>query len=369
MTTALLLVTVFWLAYSNGANDNFKGVATLYGSGTTDFRRALLWAMVATVAGSLVSIYAAEKLLSAFSGMGIVPKALIGTPRVLLAVGAGGALTIFLATRLGMPTSTTHALTGGLLGVAVAAPEGAVPWITAFHKFAGPLLLSPLVAVAFTYCLYPLLNRVRKGIGVKKRTCLCVGGRPPLAVQTQGDGTLVFASSGLSLTVDQIQSCVERYQGRIAGIDAQTSMEFMHYLSAGAVCFSRAVNDTPKIAALLFASQVGGGPWVLGMVALAMALGGLVNSRKVAETMSKRLVDFSPEQGLCANLSTAFLVLAASRFGLPVSTTHVSCGSIFGIGLLNRSCRARTAKEVLAAWAMTLPFAGLLSGGLFWLIR
>ncbi len=110
--------------------------------------------------------------------------------------------------------------------------------------------------------------------------------------------------------------------------------------------------------------------WALIGVGVAMILGGLWNSRRVAETMSLRITNLTPGQGLSANLVTALLVLFASSIGLPVSTTHVSCGSIFGIGMANQTCRWKTVAEISAAWVTTLPMAGLVSGILyFWMTR
>ncbi len=83
--------------------------------------------------------------------------------------------------------------------------------------------------------------------------------------------------------------------------------------------------------------------------------------------MSKRITDLNPGQGLTANLVTALLVLFASPLGLPVSTTHVSCGSIFGIGLVNRTLQWKTVAQILMAWVTTLPLAAIISGLLFWI--
>ena len=83
--------------------------------------------------------------------------------------------------------------------------------------------------------------------------------------------------------------------------------------------------------------------------------------------MSRRIADLNPGQGLTANLATAGLVLGASRLGLPVSTTHVSCGTIFGIGLVNRSARRRTIVQILLTWVTTQPL-GFLLGGAFYLL-
>lgn len=368
MTTIILMMAVFGLACSNGANDNFKGVATLYGSATASYKKALLWATIATAAGSIVSVVAAQQLLVTFSGKGLVPQSLVRTPELLIAAGIASAVTIFLATWLGLPTSTTHALTGALLGVAVTTSISSIGWKTVVDKFAGPLLLSPAMAIGLAAILYLLLRRLRLAAGVTKQTCVCLGSQTPQLIHIQPGGAAVLAPSDLSVSVDQIENCVERYQGQFVGVEAQTSVDAVHYLSAGAVCFSRAVNDTPKIAALLLAAPMANSSWGLAVVAAAMVVGGVLNSRRVAETMSKRITDLNPGQGLTANLVTALLVLVASPLGLPVSTTHVSCGSIFGIGLVNRTFQWKTVAQILMAWVTTLPLAAILSGVTFWLV-
>ncbi|HXI50008.1 MAG TPA: inorganic phosphate transporter, partial [Candidatus Saccharimonadales bacterium] len=112
----LLFLAICFLAYSNGANDNFKGVASLFGSRTTNYRTALSWATVTTGAGSLAAIFLAQALLKKFSGKGLVPDALTTQPQFLLAVALGAGGTVILATLLGFPISTTHGLTGALVG-------------------------------------------------------------------------------------------------------------------------------------------------------------------------------------------------------------------------------------------------------------
>ena len=365
----ILLLTIVaaavWLAFANGANDNFKGVATLYGSNTATYKGALWWATIATFAGSLASIFAAKELVVTFSGKGLVPDGLAGSPEFAATVGLGAAFTIFLATRLGMPTSTTHALIGGLLGTSVAA-NAQIGHEILVSKFAIPMFSSPLLAICLAALLYLLFTRLRQRMGVDKRTCVCFADGSMQAVR---DGDVMFVeSTGVRLTVGQTQECVERYDGAVVGVDAQTALDGMHYLSAGAVCFSRAVNDTPKITALLLTTAALDAASGLAVIGVAMIVGGITQARRVAETMSKHIADLNAGQGFTANVTTAGLVLLASNFGLPVSTTHVSCGSIFGIGIANKSCRWRTVSQILTAWITTLPTAALLSALLYMLI-
>ena len=118
MLIAFLLLAALALAFANGANDNFKATATLYGSGNLAYDPARRLATVAQISGSLASVIWAQALLRAFGGKGLVPDSVVGDPTFLAAVGAGAAVTVLFATRIGLPISTTHALVGGLAGAA-----------------------------------------------------------------------------------------------------------------------------------------------------------------------------------------------------------------------------------------------------------
>ncbi len=165
------------------------------------------------------------------------------------------------------------------------------------------------------------------------------------------------------------EQCVERYVGRIVGVNASALVDIVHSLSGIAVCLARAVNDTPKIAALLLAGGLIGVHWKLGLVAGAMAIGGWLSSKRVAVTMSRGITNLNAGQGLTGNLVTAGLVLGASHMGVPVSTTHVSCGSIFGIGIASRSARWKTISRILLTWLTTLPMGAALGAALYLMLR
>ncbi len=361
-----LLLTVAFLAYANGANDNFKGVATLFGSHTTDYRKALWWATGTTLAGSCAAILLCGGLVKAFSGKGLVPDALTHDPHFLLAVGLGAALTVMLATVTGFPISTTHALTGGLIGAGLTA-VGTVSAGKLGQSFFLSLAVSPLLSFAATAVLSPVLRFTRRHLGIERHMCLCVDGGAPQPVAVQPDGTAVLQATGLSLSIGQLQTCIERYHGRIFGIDSQWVLDRVHFLSAGAVSFARGLNDTPKIVALLIAAQALSIPLSMSLlvIGLAMAIGGLLNARRVATTMSERITAMSHGQGFTANLVTAGLVMLASQRGLPVSMTHVSCGSLFGLGTVNRSARWGVVRNILLAWLITLPLAAFLAAAIY----
>lgn len=368
--TLWLLTAVLFLAYANGANDNFKGVATLFGSRTTDYRRALWWATVTTLAGSCAAVALSGRLLMAFSGRGLVPDALTHEPSFLLAVGLGAAVTVLAATLIGAPISTTHALTGALVG-AGAVSAGSVNVTRLGQSFFLPLAASPLLSLALTSSLYPLFRAARLRFGVERQMCLCVDGSLPQPVQVRPDGATVLRATGMVLSVGQLSECAERYHGRIFGIDAQAILDRLHFASAGAVSFARGLNDTPKIVALLIAAHGLGVATRTAMlvVGVAMGIGGLLNARRVALTMSEKITSMNHGQGFTANLVTALLVTLASRFGLPVSTTHVSCGSLFGLGAVNRTAHWPMIRAIVLSWLVTLPVAAICAAAVSHVVR
>ena len=354
MTIALLLLTVFCLAYANGANDNFKGVATLFGSGTTDYRRALWWGTAATAAGSIAAVVWAGQLLKNFSGRGLVEDALTGSPQYLAAVACGAGLTVLAATRVGMPISTTHGLVGALVGAGWAAGS-AINFAKLGSQFFLPLLISPLLALTVTGLLYVLFHGIRTRCGITEETCFCAG-RETIEIIPRIDGALLLArAEQLTLSRGTSVTCRLRYAGSFLGIDVAKLVDPLHYLSAGAVSFARGLNDTPKIAALLLVAPWLGNVGAIVLVAALILIGGLVSARKVAETMSRKITPMNHGQGFTANLVTSVIVLSASHWGLPVSTTHVSCGALFGIGTVNRQAQWKTIGTILLAWLTTLP--------------
>jgi len=377
MTWTFFIITATVLvAFANGANDNFKGVATLFGSATTNYRKALVWATATTFTGSVAAFFLAQKLVSTFSGKGLVPSGLVEDPTFLTAVVQGAGLTVLVAARFGIPISTTHSLTGALVGAGVAAVGPVLHWNVLARSFLLPLIVGPFIAVTLTMSVYPALRWLRRRLDVRRTTCVCIGEKViPVGKIGLANGAMLSAHElrSYDIFVDEKQACqaraVETYDGHVLGFQVKILMDRLHFLSAGAVSFARGLNDTPKIVAISMAAGAIGLQWNIGLVAVAMALGGILAARRVAETMSHKITSMNHGQGCTANLVTAFLVIIASRLGMPVSTTHVSCGSIFGIGLANGRADKLVIGEILLAWVLTVPVGALCAAVCFFVLN
>lgn len=344
----ILMVVALCLAFWNGANDNFKGFATVWGSETLSYRKALLMATLATVAGSLMSMVLAHELAQQFSGKGLLPDAIVSGPRFLLSVGIGAALTVVIATRTGLPVSTTHALIGGLVGAGLAASPDQVQFGRLWNTFLLPLLFSPIVAALSGMLAYRLLLA-----RTAQQECVCMR-MPQPELSATGAAALSVAEPFLVIDKEVVCDTLPAPMGRWS---IAPFLDRVHSASAALICFARGVNDTPKLAALLIAANLSGMRLSVTAIAIAMAAGGLLFARRVAETMSRRVARMNHTQGVAANLITAVLVLGASQFGLPVSTTHVSVGSIAGVGAGAHTLNWGTLRNILLSWIATLPLA------------
>ncbi len=359
---AFLILCVVFLAYSNGANDNFKGVATLFGCGATNYKVAIWWATLTTFAGSVTSVFLASELLKIFSGKGLVPDLIATSPLFLTSVALGAALTVLLSALRGLPISTTHALTGALVGAGFAAIGWEVNFAQLGSKFFFPLIVSPFIALASAAILYLIFRTIRLKMGISEEWCVCVGQKEeiipiPQPVAAMGAHNPIMPE----ILLNTEASCQRRYNGYFKGFPVQKMLDYAHFLSAGIVSFARGLNDTPKIVGLLVAANAMQIEYGLLIVGIAIGIGGLMNARLIAETMSKKITKMNHGQGFTANLVTGFLVIFASRWGVPVSTTHVSVGSIFGIGAITRNIDTKIAGGIFLSWLLTLPVAAALS--------
>jgi PiT family inorganic phosphate transporter len=328
------LAGVALLAFVNGANDNFKAVATVYGSSSLSYRAALILTTVTTALGSLASLALGAGLIRAFSGKGLIPDAMLD-PSTLTAVGLGAAITVLLATRLGLPISTTHALVGGLVGAGLVAAGPELRISALGSAFLIPLAVGPLLAVAIAW------GTLRAG---------------QTALRSHTPGSPTWASVGPEISYDAA-----------IPVSRAAALRVGHLVSASTVGFARGLNDTPKILGIAMGATLLTPFEGTLLITTAMALGGILAARRVAETLAHEITPISNGRGFVGNVTTSLLVICASRVGLPVSTTHVSTGAIFGIGGADGRLDWSAVAWILAAWLTTLPLAILISALLMWL--
>lgn len=358
-----LLAAILAVAYANGANDSFKGVATLYGGGAANYRTALFWAVGTTLAGSLLAALLAEDLIKAFSGAGLVPAAVLADPAFITAVALGAAFTVFAAALTGIPISTTHALTGALAGAGLLAAGRDLNLGVLGATFFLPLALSPLLSTMLVATLFPAFRRLTTRFALTQTSCICIGTMQTVSV-SEGAAVLRQQIAYAGETTD----CPPAAPGAFWKFDIAPLLRRVHFASAGAVSFARGVNDTPKIVGIALAAHAFELETSLIAIALVMALGGLLHSRRIARTMSERILPFNEAEGTLANLVTSGLVISASTFGLPVSTTHVSVGSLFGLGAAKGEMRWTVAGGIALSWLLTLPAALAASALAYFLI-
>ena len=351
MIEFVLLLIVFLLAFANGANDISKGIATLVGSGTASIRRATLWGVVTTALGSVAAIMFGGLLLKVFS-KGLLADG-FDPARIALAVAAGASLWVLIASRLGLPVSTTHAIVGAIIGAGLASfGSDGVSWSGVEKKALLPLLVSPFVSFGISYLAYPFIY---KRFTSSKEKCLCVEQREIVPATN----AFAFSIPIISVVAGNVETCpptsVNSFQMKLT--------DSFHFFSSGLTGFARGLNDTPKMAALLLGVAAFGTQsnlFIYLLVAIGIIAGGLMDGRRVIITLSQKITSLEPVEGFVSNAITAVLVVTGSMFGLPFSTTHVSTSGIVGIGVASgNGVRWKIVRDIALAWVVTLPSAGI----------
>ncbi|MCS6305913.1 MAG: inorganic phosphate transporter [Nitrospira sp.] len=360
LTYLLILV----LAFANGTNDVSKAIATLVGSGVTDYRTAIAWGTFWTMVGASAAVYVATAMVKTFGSGYIQPG--LAIPSVLApAILIGAILWILFASTFGLPVSTTHALTGSLVGAGLLAfgTDGLI-WATVAKKIALPLLLSPFLSLALSFLVHPLIgSTARRWEGI----CVCImpSHRALVTINAQGRTRTLFQARGMGVPVTAVPSQCDR-----AGLTGTTvGLDSIHWLSSGLASLARGTNDAPKIAAMLLLGSTTASPSedlhviAFGGVTVAMGIGSYWGGRRVTEVLAEKVTKMNHAEGLSANLTTSSLVLLSGIFGLPVSTTHISSSAIIGIGLLKGAAEVRwtTVRDMVFAWIVTLPIAAFLA--------
>ena len=374
MEPALLIgiFLVFGLAFANGSNDVSKGIATLAGSGVTDYRKAIMWGTVWTVLGGMLGMVFSMAMVKTFTS-GILSQPMVSMPMAVpVAVILGAAAWVLFASRVGLPVSTTHAITGALCGAGLAGwGMAGIQWLPFIKKVVLPLAVSPLLAFALVFLVAPLVEKWLKGW---QGHCFCIlpAQKSQLAVEPSGRIRMIPTETKLFSVVDS-PHCDEPSQV----LSLRVGPDTFHWMTSGLTSLARGLNDAPKMVALLvglslFAGQDGASVMSMGfvLVAVGMGLGSYLGGLRVTRFLAERVTRMDHLEGFSANLATAILVTFAARMGFPVSTTHLSSSALMGIGLRKGPGHLQwgAVREMIMAWVVTIPVAGLLAAGCYWLL-
>ena len=312
----IIVVLALSFDFSNGVHDAANAIATTVTTRALSMGRAVALAAALNLIGAVVSTGVAN-----FIGKGLVDSHLVTLP--IVAAALLGAIGWNLLTwYYGLPSSSSHALIGGLVGAALFAFGPASVHAAGLTKTLVALVTSPLVGFGAAYLLMRGLLRV-------------VQDRP--------------------------------YTPTMRGFRR------LQLVSAAFMAFSHGSNDAQKtmgvvtlalISAHLLPGQAAIPLWVILASAVAMALGTAVGGWRIIKTMGSKLVDLTPAHGFAAETAAATTILVATHLGLPISTTHVIASSILGVGATRRANGVRwgTATNILLAWVLTIPGAGLAAG-------
>ena len=362
MVLVLVVAVVGALAFANGSNDVSKGVAPLVGSGLAGYRSAIAWGSAWTAAGTMLGAVFAGAMLTTF-GHGLLAPGVTPDLGAAMAALLAAATWVALASRTGLPVSTTHALVGAVVGATVSSHGlDAVAWSALAGKVALPLVLSPLVAFLLAAALVRLLPG--RGSGSQEaRDCLCADMSPAVAVVArQGQSAYLASQPLLRFTTGTSDGCASAPEGTL-----RLTVDHLQWVTSAATSLARGMNDAPKMVALGLAAaalaSTGSAPTPLLYAAVAggMVVGGLAAGRRVTHLLAEQVTPLDGSTGLIANGVAAVLVATGAVYGLPMSTTHVASGGIAGVGAAGGSLNRTTLRQMVLAWIVTLPASAALA--------
>jgi inorganic phosphate transporter, PiT family len=319
----LVVVVALGFDFTNGFHDTANAVATSVSTRALSPRLAVAIAAIANLAGAFVTTAVAKTV-----GKGIIDTGLANEKTVLAALF--GAIAWNLITwRAGLPSSSSHALIGGLVGAAIAQSGlSGVQWHGLVHNVAIPAVAAPAIAFAGAFLLL-------------------------LAIYW----AFVWMNPGMANRTFRL--------GQLA--------------SGTWVAFTHGANDAQKTMGVIALALFEAGhishfyipTWVIVAAGLAIAAGTYVGGWRIMRTLGQRVVNMEPASGFAAQVTGGLTIYTATKLGYPLSTTHVISGSVMGAGATKRLSAVRwgVAGNIVVAWLLTIPAAALVAGALYWPVQ
>jgi PiT family inorganic phosphate transporter len=310
----LVIVAALLFDYINGFHDTANAIATCISTRALSVKSAIMMAALLNFAGAMISTKVATTI-----GKGIVDASNV-TQMVVLAGIIGAIVWNLITWYYGLPSSSSHAIIGGIAGAVIAhAGVNALKW-AGLKKIIMALILSPILGTAVGFIFMLILYRVFRN----------------------------SAPSGLNKNFRRLQIA-----------------------SAALMAFSHGTADAQKSMGVITMALVSYGfiktfvvPWeVMIGCAAAMALGTAAGGWRIIKTVGRDFVKLQPVHGFCVETASAGVILGASAFGMPTSTTHVITSTILGVGLSKRMTAVNwnVAKRIIVAWVLTIPAAALMA--------
>lgn len=314
----IIVILALFFDFTNGFHDTANAIATSVTTKALPPKVAVIWAAILNFLGAFVSLKVAAT----------VAKGVVGTQFVTLEVvlaGIVGAIIWNLFTwRIGMPTSSSHALIGGVAGAAIAGfGFEAIKWQGLQQKVIIPSLVAPFLGLLIALLIMIFISRLTR-----------------------------------SKNEEKTENIFRRLQ----------------VASASFVAFTHGTNDAQKTMGIIALALIAANPgkefevpiWVIFSSALFMALGTYIGGWRIIKTLGERIVDLKPKQGFAAETATASILWTTAHFGFPVSTTHTISSSIVGSGIARKpsTINWKVVKSILIAWLFTLPCAALVGASM-----
>lgn len=322
-----LIFTVIALAllfdYINGFHDTANAIATSVSTRAISPKMAIMMAAVLNFLGAMYSTGVAKTI-----GGDIVSSAQHVDEKVIIAALIGAIIWNLLTWWFGIPSSSSHALVGGIIGAVLISAGSVGLNLYGILKIIAGLICSPIIGIATGFLIMLLLVRI-------------IGNRAPASINNR--------------------------------------FKKMQIVSAAMMAFSHGSNDAQKAMGIITLALLSGGyidvlevpTWVKIMAATSMGLGTAAGGWKIIKTMGGKIFKLEPVSGFAADLNSSLIIFSATMLHLPVSTTHVVSGSIMGVGSAKRinAVRWSVAQQMVIAWGMTIPCTMLMGAGTYKLVQ